>query len=99
LLLVHKNRILTKDNLLKKKRLEDPKCIFYGEDKTVHHLFVKCSIASCLWLCICNYNNYNSINDLWFIDVLFSYKNIEIYELVKGGLYLDYLEEKESTNF
>jgi hypothetical protein len=47
---------------------------------------VQCTMVLCLWSWICNYNNYrfkcNYVDDLWYIDVSFPYKNL--CEVVRG---------------
>jgi zinc-binding in reverse transcriptase len=87
--LIQQNRILTKYNLLKRKWQGDPKCVFYGNLKIMDHLFLYCTISSCLWSRICEYNicsfSCNTISDLWFIDVNFTYKNENIYEIIRGA--------------
>jgi zinc-binding in reverse transcriptase len=88
--LVHQNKILIKDNLIKRRWHGDTKYIFCGEFETVTHLFIKCSIASCLWSWIYRYNNCNfscnSIKELWYIDAIFPYKNNEVCELIRGAI-------------
>jgi zinc-binding in reverse transcriptase len=88
--LVQQNRILTKDNLIKRRWQGDTKCIFCDEYETVTHLFIKCSIAFCLWSWICRYNNCNfscnSIKELWYIDIIFPYKNSAVCELIRGAV-------------
>jgi zinc-binding in reverse transcriptase len=46
--LPQQNRILTKDNLLKRKWKGDPKCVFCGSLEIVDHLFLHCTVSSCL---------------------------------------------------
>jgi hypothetical protein len=47
--LLTNNKTLTRDNLAKKKNLDDLTCVFCNELKTVHHLFFYCCVASALW--------------------------------------------------
>jgi zinc-binding in reverse transcriptase len=89
--LIQQNKILTKDNHLKRKWQGDPKCIFCGNLEIVNHLFLHYPTAICLWFWICNYKNYSFtcilISDLWYIDASFSYKNDNICKLIRGIFY------------
>ena len=46
---VHKQVILTKDNLLKRKWLGSPQCCFCVQDEAIQHLFIVCLLAKLLW--------------------------------------------------
>jgi hypothetical protein len=45
LLLFANNKVLTRDNLLKRKKLDDITCLFCAEPESVRHLFFKCCVA------------------------------------------------------
>jgi hypothetical protein len=47
--LVANNKILTTDNLSKRKALDDVSCLFCSEPETVSHLLFECSVAKCAW--------------------------------------------------
>jgi len=47
--LLSKNRILTRDNLAKRRELADQTCLFCTERESVDHLFFHCSVAKRLW--------------------------------------------------
>jgi hypothetical protein len=47
--LLAKNKVLTRDNL-GKRRVYDKTCLFYNELATVHHLFFDCYVAKRIWL-------------------------------------------------
>jgi hypothetical protein len=48
--LLSKNKLLTRDNLDKKKRkVEDKTCLFCEELESVHHLFFECVVAKQSW--------------------------------------------------
>jgi hypothetical protein len=47
--LVSKNKVLTRDNLGKRRKVKDPTCLFCCESETVHHLFFDCVVATQLW--------------------------------------------------
>jgi zinc-binding in reverse transcriptase len=80
--LVQKNKILTKDNLRKKRWQGEDKCIFYNAVETVDHLFLKCSISVCLWNWITSYNNftfnYNIVQELWQLEASIPYKDSKL---------------------
>jgi hypothetical protein len=44
--LLSKNKLLTRDNLNKRKEVEDKTCLFCEEQESVHHLFYGCVVAS-----------------------------------------------------
>jgi hypothetical protein len=45
LLLLAKNKVLTRDNLAKRKKLDDLSCLFCTESESVSHLFFDCCVA------------------------------------------------------
>ena len=47
--LVCKNKILTRDNLGKRKKIEDDTCLFCNEKETINHLFFECVVAKQMW--------------------------------------------------
>ena len=47
--LLSKNKILTRTNLAKRKKLDDLSCLFCSETESVHHLFFDCCVAKCMW--------------------------------------------------
>jgi hypothetical protein len=44
--LLSKNRLLTRDNLGKRRKVDDPTCLFCNEHETVNHLFFECVVAN-----------------------------------------------------
>ena len=46
---VHKQVILTKDNLLRRSWVGNSLCCFYDNDETIQHLFIDCPLAKLLW--------------------------------------------------
>ena len=46
---VHKQVILTKDNLLKRHWVGSSRCCFYDNNETIQHLFIDCPLAKLLW--------------------------------------------------
>jgi len=47
--LVCRNKILTRDNLGKRKKIEDDTCLFCNEKERVNHLFFECVVAKQMW--------------------------------------------------
>lgn len=47
--LLSNNRTLTRDNLSKKKSLNDKSCLYCVAVETVSHLFFGCYVASVVW--------------------------------------------------
>jgi hypothetical protein len=43
--LLAKNKVLTRDNLAKRKKLDDLSCLFCTESESVSHLFFDCCVA------------------------------------------------------
>jgi hypothetical protein len=43
------NKTLTRDNLHKRRYVEDRSCLFCVEPETIDHLFFKCFVASKIW--------------------------------------------------
>jgi hypothetical protein len=47
-LVVH-NKNLTRDNLVKRKSVDDLTCVFYDELETCNYLFFECVVAKASW--------------------------------------------------
>ena len=69
--LVSKNKILTRDNLRKRKRLDDISCLFGCEVESVLHMFFECAVAAQLWRVLSNIlevnlgGSFESIGQFW----------------------------------
>jgi hypothetical protein len=46
--LLANNKMLTRDNLSKRKNLDDKRCLFCNEPETVSHLFFDCWVVQCV---------------------------------------------------
>lgn len=46
------NRVLTRDNLAKRRKLEDKTCLFCAKKETCQHLFFDCVVAKRCWVLI-----------------------------------------------
>lgn len=87
--LVRQNRILTRDNLLK-KGLIGIHTVFCDGLETVDHLFVQCSVASSIWQWIALHNGFDfemtSIQELWDIGNCIPLKDANLVELARGAV-------------
>ena len=43
------NKVLTRDNLAKWRKVKDPSCLLCLEQESVHHLFFECVVAKQCW--------------------------------------------------
>jgi hypothetical protein len=61
------NKILTRDNLAKRRIMEDGSCLFCDEKETVHHLFFECCVAKQICRCAMIFlgNNLRVILNRW----------------------------------
>ena len=67
---VHKQVILTKDNLAKRNWIGPTRCSFCDRDETIKHLFLDCPLAKILWRTVhiaFNITPPNSVNTLFGI--------------------------------
>jgi hypothetical protein len=44
-----RNKLLTRDNLAKRRKLDDQSCLFCSDNESVHHLFFYCCVARQMW--------------------------------------------------
>jgi hypothetical protein len=56
--LVRKNRIIAKDQLVKREWQRDISYIFYGNYEDSTHLFITCGVAQVLWHWIASHNSF-----------------------------------------
>jgi hypothetical protein len=79
--LVSKNKLLSRDNLEKRRKLDDTSCLF-AEIETTHHLLFECMVAKRAWELISQVagfelgSNYESIAKLWLCNKKFGVINI-----------------------
>jgi hypothetical protein len=55
--------VLTKDNLSKRKNMDDKTCIFYTEYECVSHLLYECCVARIMWGVVAELTNRPEIVD------------------------------------
>jgi hypothetical protein len=47
--LLSNSRLLTRDNLVKRRDVSDPTCVFYVEKESIIHLFLECCVSRITW--------------------------------------------------
>ncbi|WVZ69867.1 hypothetical protein U9M48_018590 [Paspalum notatum var. saurae] len=79
--LLSQNKVLTRDNLAKRREVSDDKCLFCCEKESVHHLFFECMVSRNMWkvvseaLGVSVENNFLAIGRMWL-----SNKKLEVLE-------------------
>jgi hypothetical protein len=80
--LVANNKVLTWDNLAKRKSLDDLSCLFYCENKTASHLFFDCCVAKYTWMIVSEFlgivvgDNFESMAKPWVMCSKFKLINV-----------------------
>jgi hypothetical protein len=80
--LLSKDKILTRDNLDKRRNVADASCLFCGEMESVTHLFFECVVAKRAWEVISGVLgvkvgfNYESVANLWLCNKKYGICNI-----------------------
>jgi hypothetical protein len=82
LCLLANNKTLTRDNLAKRRQVDDPTCVFCCELETVKHLFFECCVAQALWLELSEVlglevgNDFESLAKMWLSEKCFNMANV-----------------------
>jgi hypothetical protein len=80
--LLSKNKILTRDNLEKRRKLDDNTCAFCSEPESVCHLLYDCVVAKRDWRLVFESvgfqvgSNYESVTKLWLCNRRFDCVNM-----------------------
>ena len=80
--LLSNNRVLTRDNLAKRREVNDPTWLFYNEKESITHLFFQCCVASNVWVYISGWLNkivgadFESVASLWIANKKYMVCNI-----------------------
>jgi hypothetical protein len=75
-------RVLTRDNLAKRRKVEDESCLFCAEKETVQHVFFECAVAKRCWAFVSDIvgfqvgDNMFEIGKCWLSDKKFSMLNM-----------------------
>jgi hypothetical protein len=76
------NKVLTRDNLAKRKKNDDLICLFCSDLKSVKHLFFECCVVSSIWDTVSEMLgfrvgvDFESIAKLWLMDKKCKFINI-----------------------
>jgi hypothetical protein len=77
-----KNKLLTRDNLVKRRRVDDLTCLFCGENELINHLFFQCIVAKRIWSLISEAvgfkigSSFESMANSWLCNKRFGVVNI-----------------------
>jgi hypothetical protein len=55
--------VLTRDNLAKRRTLNDASCLFCSEAESAEHLFFSCCVAVCVWNRVADVLNVGMVRD------------------------------------
>ena len=76
------NRTLTRDNLAKRRKVEDASCLFCVENESCHHLFFDCVVARRCWSVVADLlgiqvgGDIVSIGQFWLSEKKYSVINM-----------------------
>lgn len=65
--LLSHNKLMTKDNLLKRGIEKPPECVFCFEHETVHHLCFGCVVAKRIWKTVSDFFNLDLGKDYFSV--------------------------------
>jgi hypothetical protein len=80
--LLSSNRLLTRDNLAKRREVNYPTCLFCDEQESISHLFFQCCVAKHVWAAISGWleremgEDFESIASLWIANKRHMIRNI-----------------------
>jgi hypothetical protein len=80
--LLANNKTLIRDNLAKKRKVDDCSCLFCNEDEIVHHLFFGWCVAKMLWSELSEMfdiqigTDFESVSKLWLCNKKWKMLNI-----------------------
>jgi hypothetical protein len=80
--LLSNNRLLTRDNLAKRREVSDPTCLFCNERESISHLLFHCCVAQQVWAAFSVWldrrlgDDFESIASLWIANKRYMICNI-----------------------
>jgi hypothetical protein len=80
--LLSNNKTFTRDNLEKRKKLDDNRCLFCNEPESMSHLFFECCVARLVWSEIAENSgkgigtDFESVARLWVADKKYKVLNV-----------------------
>jgi hypothetical protein len=69
--LLANNKTLTRDNLAKRRNVEDKSCLLCSELESTYHMFYDCCVARCMWNIVSEINgifihpDFESMTKMW----------------------------------
>jgi hypothetical protein len=69
--LLANDKVLTRDNLAKRRHVDDATCLFFAKPESFSHLFIKCCVARMIWNDICEMTDtpliidFESMRRMW----------------------------------
>jgi hypothetical protein len=80
--LLSQNKVLTRDNVLKRVNINDKTCLFCSDIESAHHLFFDCVVAKQVWYFISDVvevdcgDNFESVAKMWLSNKRFCVVNV-----------------------
>jgi hypothetical protein len=56
-------KVLTRDNLAKRRHVDDKSCLFCNETESVNHIFFECCVAKLMWEMVAEMTDLSVIAD------------------------------------
>jgi hypothetical protein len=88
--LIAHNKLLTRDNLVKRQNVDDLTCLFCNEEESCNHLFCECVVFSATWSELkrisnnsVDINHISDITNLWNHDKKFRITNMILAALLR----------------
>jgi hypothetical protein len=92
--LLANNKTLTRDNLAKRRVVDDPTCLFCSENETISHLFFHCCVAQTFWGWVSEIagvmigTNFESVGKCWLqekkCDIVNVFSSVVLWTLWKS---------------
>jgi hypothetical protein len=83
--LVMNNKLLTRENLSKRRTLEDQTCLFCSEIEIVNHIFFGCCVARSVWETLAEILNVHMGHDFESVEKLWlQYKKYKLVNIFTG---------------
>lgn len=85
LCLLSHNKLMTKDNLLKRGMEKPKECMFCTEDETICHLFFECVVAKMIWHFVLEFCGYSVTSYLELANRWLDCKKYEFPNTISAG--------------
>jgi hypothetical protein len=80
--LLSKNKFLIRDNLEKRRHVDDTSCLFRSEPESISHMFFECVVARKTWVMVSSVlgveseSNYENLAKYWLCNKKFGVINM-----------------------